>query len=231
MSKALSFAVRGERPPGFRGINTMIEFGLQPVAPESCRRGSFGFHARFTRKWSKSAMKIRYQAGAGEQGTKGSIMMGSVRFTAVSSAFILLGLMVATTSCGGGSGGGDGPGEEPPPEVDISGDWSGAWTDAGGGDSGEATFFLTQTGTSVSGTVSVIGDECLSTGNVTGTVSGDSADMTIQSGAETVVLNVTIDGSTMSGTWDYTASGSPECAGATGRFSTTLTTGGAQIRW
>jgi hypothetical protein len=136
---------------------------------------------------------------------------------------------------GGGGGGGSSdttPSDTTPAEgTDLTGDWSGAWIDDGG-DSGQAIFSLTQTDTSVTGTVTVTGDDCLTTGSVTGTISGNSANLSIQSGAESVTLNATADtaANTLTGTWNYTASSSG-CEGQTGNFTVDLTTGSADISW
>jgi hypothetical protein len=114
--------------------------------------------------------------------------------------------------------------------ADLSGTWRGTWTGDDG--TGEATLTLTQTGTTVNGTAAITGDECLSGGSVTGTVSGTHVSLTIQSGSETVAVDATADTNamTLNGTWDYRASASEECAGDTGNFSCTLT-GGADIHW
>lgn len=132
---------------------------------------------------------------------------------------------------GGGGGGGDGPAPPPPVSTNLTGDWSGTWVDDTGA-SGSATFSLTQTGNTVNGTVSITGDDCLTAGNISGNVSGNTANLTIRSGAETVALSASSDNTakTMTGTWNYTAS-SAGCAGETGDFSSSLTTGGADISW
>jgi hypothetical protein len=138
----------------------------------------------------------------------------------------------AALAGGGGGGSSDPPPPDPPPtDADLTGDWSGTWTNAGG-DSGLATFSLTQTDTAITGTVSVTGDDCLTTGNVSGTISGNSATLTIQSGAESVTLIATADTSTntLTGDWNYAAS-SLGCEGETGNFTADLTTGSAEIRW
>ena len=140
---------------------------------------------------------------------------------------------VALAAGGGGGGGGDTPPQNPVNvPANLDGTWRGTWTDNTDGTSGEAIFTLTQTGSSVTGTVSVPGDTCLPEGSVTGTVSGSSVNLTIQSGAESVTVNATADtkAMTLDGRWNYTASVSQECADSTGTFSCTLT-GGADIRW
>jgi len=171
-------------------------------------------------------------AGSGAASASASVAAGALSIaptTAIVGGAALAGVALA----GGGGGGGDsGPSAQPASITDLSGDWRGAWIDNTDGSSGEAIFSLTQTGSAVSGTVSVTANECLSQGNVSGTVSGAIANLTIQSGAETVVLNANADTAamTLAGSWSYTASASTDCAGDTGSFSGTLT-GGADIQW
>jgi TolB-like protein len=128
-----------------------------------------------------------------------------------------------------GGGGGGGGGSESKKDTNLTGNWQGPWTDASG--TGEVRFSLTQTGDAVSGTVSITGNDCLTTGSVSGNVSGDSANLSIQSGGETVSINGTYDNSakTLTGEWNFTAS-SLDCAGDTGDYSATLT-GDADVDW
>lgn len=131
---------------------------------------------------------------------------------------------------GGGGGGGGAPGPQPASTLSLTGDWRGTW-DTGN----EATFSLTQRDDeTVDGTVSIVGDPCLTTGTVSGNVVGNKVNLIIQSGAETVALNdATINSSakTLNGRLDYQASATTACMGRTGNFSVTLTTGGADIDW
>jgi tetratricopeptide (TPR) repeat protein len=142
------------------------------------------------------------------------------------------GVALAAGGGGGGGGGGDTPQGGQSVPVDLNGTWRGTWTDNTDGTSGEAIFTLTQASSAVSGTVSVPGDTCMPQGNVSGTVSGTSVQLTIQSGAESVTFNATVDSSakTLAGTWNYAASASADCLGDTGSFSGTLT-GGADVTW
>jgi hypothetical protein len=147
--------------------------------------------------------------------------------TGVVAGVAVVGGGAALAGGGGGGGGGDGDEDE---QADLTGDWSGTWTNADG-DSGQAIFSLTQTDTSITGTVSVTGDDCLTTGSVTGNISGENVNLSIQSGAETVTLDATADTSakTLSGDWNYAAS-SLGCEGETGSFRADLT-GSADISW
>jgi hypothetical protein len=139
---------------------------------------------------------------------------------------------------GGGGGGDGGPGPDapaPPSTLSLTGDWEGTWNNTTANEQGEAILRLTQTGTnSFSGTFEIPGgDECLPTGTISGTVSDPQVNMTITSGSEVVEASGTLNasGTSITGTWDYTASASPDCQGDTGTFSASLTTGSARIRW
>jgi tetratricopeptide (TPR) repeat protein len=128
---------------------------------------------------------------------------------------------------GGGGGGGSSPSGEP---IDLSGDWKGTWSNATG-NRAEMAFSLTQSGSRVNGTVSVAGEGCLTTGTIAGNVSGDTANLSIHSGAETVTLNGTYDraAESLTGRWNFTAS-SMGCTGDAGDYAATLT-GGAEVSW
>ncbi len=152
---------------------------------------------------------------------------GTVGFpptTAIVAGVAALGGGVALAGGGGGGGGGNGP------SIDLTGDWKGTWSDSAG-NTGEATFSLTQSGSNITGTVSVTGDDCLTRGNVTGNVSGSTTNLSIQSGAETVTLNGAYNNAakSLTGRWSYTAS-SLGCTGDTGDYVAALT-GGADVSW
>ena len=174
-----------------------------------------------------SAVAGSSTAGSSVAATGTSGTVGFPPMTAIVGGVAVVGGGLALA--GGGGGGGGSP--EPTPNADLTGEWHGPWTDSEG-TSGEALFSLTQTGNAVSGTVSVTGDDCLTTGTVSGTVSGNSANLSVQSGAETVTLDGTYDNAakTLTGRWNYTASSSVDCAGDTGDYLATLT-GGANIDW
>ena len=150
--------------------------------------------------------------------------------TTVLAGVAVVGGGVALAGGGGGGGGGD-PGPTPQAALNLTGDWRGTWTDAAGA-GGEATLSLTQTDEAVSGTVTVAGDDCLTTGNITGSISGSTVNLSVQSGAEIVNLNATTDNvaKSMGGTWNFTAS-TLGCTGDSGSFSTTLTTGPVNVNW
>lgn len=170
-------------------------------------------------------------AGTAVAGTTAAAMasssMGISPTTAIIGGVVLVGGGVAMAGGGGGGGGETGP--QPAATLSLTGDWKGSW-DA----DSEATFSLTQTGGGVSGMVSLTGDtSCLTTGPINGTVTGDSVNLVIQSGAETIALAATLNSTakTLVGTLNYQASATTACIGRTGNFSVTLTTGGADIEW
>jgi tetratricopeptide (TPR) repeat protein len=180
-------------------------------------------------------------SSAGTAGSTASAASAGGGFLGLSTTTLTVGgaaaVGVVALAAGGGGGGGGG---EPTSSggtastADLNGTWRGSWTDNSDGSTGTATLALTQSGTSVNGTVSIPGDTCLPEGTVTGTFSGNSASLTITSGAESITANGTLNTGTktLSGTWNYANSASTECAGGSGTFSCTLlTTGDADIRW
>jgi hypothetical protein len=112
----------------------------------------------------------------------------------------------------------------------VAGDYRGTWTDSEG-NSGEIVISIVQDNTSLSGTASVSDSECISTGNVTGTItpSTNRLNLTITAGADRVSFNAAFDTNTkaMDGSFNFEAGA---CAGDTGDFSMTLT-GGADVSW
>jgi tetratricopeptide (TPR) repeat protein len=131
---------------------------------------------------------------------------------------------------GGGGGGDDNGGGGGDPTPDVAGDYRGTWTDSEG-NSGEIVISIVQDNTSLSGTASVSDSECISTGNVTGTItpSTNRLNLTITAGADRVSFNAAFDTNTkaMDGSFNFEAGA---CAGDTGDFSMTLT-GGADVSW
>jgi len=109
----------------------------------------------------------------------------------------------------------------PATTVDITGTWSGSWASSNGINNGNISAVLTQSGTSVIGTLSITGSPCISNGSVSGTVSGNNVSFGIISGSDTVEYNATYTSTSMSGTYSVTTGA---CAGDTGTFS--LSVGG-----
>jgi tetratricopeptide (TPR) repeat protein len=166
--------------------------------------------------------------GTGVAASAGTSAAGITPTTAIAAgAAVVVGGGLALA--GGGGGGGDKPSEE---VTDLSGDWQGTWVNYSNETSNEALFSLTQTGTSISGTVTLDGEDCFSQGTLNGSISGNNVNLTITSGSEIVALNAVYDAAadTLDGTWSYTASASEGCAGDTGNFSAALT-GAGDIAW
>jgi hypothetical protein len=84
----------------------------------------------------------------------------------------------------------------------ITGTWSGSWT-LGGMVVGTVSVNLTQAGSSISGTMSVMESPCVSAGTVTGSVSGSSVAMHVLfSGGEEADLIGTMNDDQMAGTYE-----------------------------
>lgn len=167
-----------------------------------------------------------------------SVATGTVGFpatTAIIGGAALVGGGVALAGGGGGGGGSAPPPSPTPTPLSLTGDWEGNWINTTTSEQGDAVLSLTQTGTnSFIGTFEIPGgDECLPTGNISGTFSDPQVNMTITSGSEVVESSGTLNasGTSITGTWDYTASASEDCLGDTGTFSATLTTGSVRIHW
>jgi tetratricopeptide (TPR) repeat protein len=150
-----------------------------------------------------------------EQGIATSIGKGALFLTPVISTLggtVLIGGMAL-----GGGGGGDVQGE--PPNADLTGQWSGNWST--GADSGEITFSLMQTDNTIVGTMSISGyHDCLTDGNVSGSVSEENVNLTIWSNGENITATATIGNpsNTMQGSWTHSAS-SVGCNGLAATFS------------
>jgi hypothetical protein len=109
---------------------------------------------------------------------------------------------------------------EAPSAVGLAGDWSGTWQDTSPDDS-TGTFSLTwtQSGSGLSGTISVGGTPCIGDGTVTGTLNGSSITFGAVSGQIQISYtgSVSSDMQTMQGTYS-----APEaCGNATGNWTAT----------
>lgn len=153
-------------------------------------------------------------------------------------AFGCVALVCAACSSGGGSKGTAGPPaggvsvgvqttsaapstEAPSPTGavtsvgDLSGTWSGSWTDTSP-DTSSGTFKLTwtETGSDLTGTITVQGAPCLSDGSIAGALNGDHISFGVVSGQAQVQYSGQVKGSSMSGTY----STSVACANAKGNW-------------
>jgi len=131
----------------------------------------------------------------------------------------------------GGGGGGDDSSPSPsagqPSVLNLSGDWVGTWSDSSGTDSGNISLSLIQNNTSVTGNVSITGSECISTGTLSGTVSGNTLVSNIVTGSDTASFNANCTDTSMNGTLEVT---SGPCAGDTWTVATSIT-GSVNIKW
>ncbi len=171
-------------------------------------------------------------AGSSTSSTGTAGAGGTVGFSPTTAIIAGAAVIGGGAALAGGGGGGDGGSDSPQPaNTDPNGDWSGTWTDDTDGSSGNVTLTLTIDGTTVSGTVSAPGDECLPAGNVSGTISGNRLNLTVYSSTERIDVDCTIDETTMTMTGTYYHSDSAlGCQGDEGYISMSLT-GGANIHW
>jgi tetratricopeptide (TPR) repeat protein len=104
---------------------------------------------------------------------------------------------------------------------DVAGNWVGTWTDADGS-ANETAIVIEQNSSALSGTIYVYGSDCISTGNLSGTVTTDNRlNLTITSGTSRISVDATFDSSTstITGNHQYETG---LCAGDSGDFRMTL---------
>ena len=120
-------------------------------------------------------------------------------------AFAALALVLVLTACGNPSG----------PRVEIAGAWAGTWLSSrdAGGDI-QATFV--RAGDEISGTLSITGSPCLTTGSISGSVSNTNVTFGAVSGPDGIEFTGTVGATMLEGTYSV-SSGS--CMGDTGTFS------------
>ncbi len=131
------------------------------------------------------------------------------------AAVTIFGILSILAS-GGGGGGGD-----TPTTTDVTGFWSGSWSSSIVNQGGTLSAQLVQTGTSLTGTFSIDGSPCISSGDIDGTISGLSIDFVVTSGIDDVHISGTLNGSTIVGTYSISIG---LCAGDQGTFSLSLAT-------
>jgi TolB-like protein len=156
---------------------------------------------------------------------------GGVGVVGVTTAVVVGAAAVAGAAAAIGGGGGDD--SSPPPSAEqrsvlnLTGEWIGTWTDTSGTNGGNMALNLNQSNTSVSGTVSITGSECISTGNLSGTITGNHLESIIQTGTDTASFNADVTSTSMNGTLEFT---SGNCAGVIGNFTGSANVS-AIIRW
>ncbi len=180
-------------------ISSATENGLSPAAAASATEGT-----AVARSADTADRKGGFKIG------KGKIIAGA----------LAVGLVAAAAAGGGGGGGDDGGQTTASQPHNLAGTWKGTW------ESGDFKLNLSQNGTSLEGTLSLTGSECLSSANVSGGVSGDTINLTIDSGTGSFQAAYNDRTYTMNGLLDFSSNG---CTLKT-TVLTTLT-GGADVSW
>jgi hypothetical protein len=85
--------------------------------------------------------------------------------------------------------------------ADVHGTWSGSWTGASGAH-GPAVAVFTQSGSTLSGTITLSGTSCPIMGPIDGTICNQALSLTETSMGNTVGISLTLSGSTMTGRYD-----------------------------
>ena len=142
--------------------------------------------------------------------------------------FFFLGVLASICACGGtletGSNllaDGGSPGSSTAQEANVAGTWSGRFLSVTGARGG-ATLQLTQIGAHVSGTVTYVTSPCAAwaQSNVfSGDLNGNDLAAKVSSGAMFANLEATVDGTSMTGTYQIINGGS--CSADSGTFSFT----------
>jgi tetratricopeptide (TPR) repeat protein len=137
--------------------------------------------------------------------------------------------VVGLAAAGGGGGDDNSPARsaEPLSEQNLTGDWVGTWSDSSGTNNGNISLNLEQNSPSVTGTVSVTGSNCISTGSLSGTLTGNNLVSVIQTGSNTVSLNANLFSTSLNGTLEFT---SGNCARTLWNFTASKPVS-AIIRW
>ncbi len=100
--------------------------------------------------------------------------------------------------------------------IDITGTWEGTWASSNQIDDGSLTASFTQSGTSFEGTISITNSPCISTGSVSGSISGNDISFGVVAGTDKTLFTATVTSNSMSGKYVVT---SGYCSGDTGIFS------------
>jgi hypothetical protein len=135
-------------------------------------------------------------------------------------AFAILAI-VCFSGCGGGGGGGGGGGQA---TIDATGTWNGTWQSSNGINSGSLEVVITQTGNSITGSISFTGSPCFSGGPITGFVNGANITATLNAGGIQVNVAGAVSGvaqDDLNGTYNVVSAGA--CTGDTGTASLTRT--------
>lgn len=94
----------------------------------------------------------------------------------------------------------------------IAGTWNGVWTsEQYAGLTGGFTLKFLQSGTKLSGTITISGSNCISGATIAGQLNGSRITFGAVKGAETVAYEGTWTGAAMGGTWSVTQASGGEC--------------------
>jgi hypothetical protein len=97
----------------------------------------------------------------------------------------------------------------------LAGTWNGAYESTSDpGSTGTFVLDWTQTGSALSGTISVTNTPCVAEGTITGTTDGTTITFGAVQGAYSIAYEGTVSGDTMSGTYS-----SPSCGNAAGTWT------------
>lgn len=134
----------------------------------------------------------------------------------VLTTFAVLAVLVTNMACGGSKS----PTTPSPSSPNLSGSWRGTWQSARG-PSGSVTASLTHTGSSLTGTASLTGSPCFTSGTVSGTVAGGSVTIGVAfPGSHQVNFTGTADSTGGSMNGQYAVTGGA-CSGDAGTWSMT----------
>jgi hypothetical protein len=158
--------------------------------------------------------------------------LGSAGYVHESSAIRVWSMAAVFLGAGFLAGcGDDSSSNRPGGNANVSGNWHAETTSSVGPTSFDLDFFIVQNGASLaSSTVFFTGTPCATDGTLTGTVDRQAVDLTIleSGGPDTITINASTDGVTMSGT--YTISGSCD-GGDHGNLSATFVSDVESSQW
>jgi hypothetical protein len=126
---------------------------------------------------------------------------------------VIASLTMVLASCGGGGGGGGGGAAT----IDATGTWTGSWQSSNGINSGQLDVTITQTGNTITGSISFTGSPCFAGGPLTGFVNGANITGMLSAGGIQVNIAGAVSGVTqddLNGTYNVVSAGA--CTGDTG---------------
>lgn len=97
----------------------------------------------------------------------------------------------------------------------LTGTWTGTWQNTNIAGSGTFTLQLTQSGSTVAGTIVAVGTPCLTNGTISGALAANQVQLGAVQGVVTITYAGTVSGNSMSGTYQASA----ECANAQGTWA------------